>query len=78
MLTDKVAVITGGAKGIGRYIAHNFAREGAKLVISDIDVERMKNTEAELHEIGADVLARRTDVRMEDEVRSLMQETVTR
>jgi 3-oxoacyl-[acyl-carrier protein] reductase len=78
MLTDKVAVITGGAKGIGRYIAHNFAREGAKLVISDIDVERMKKTGAELRETGAEVLARKTDVRVEEEVRSLMQETVSR
>jgi 3-oxoacyl-[acyl-carrier protein] reductase len=78
MLTDKVAVITGGAKGIGRYIAHNFAREGAKLVIGDIDVERMKKTGAELRETGAEVLARKTDVRVEEEVRSLMQETVSR
>jgi 3-oxoacyl-[acyl-carrier protein] reductase len=78
MLTDKVAVITGGAKGIGRYIAHNFAREGAKLVISDLDVERMKKTGAELRETGAEVLARKTDVRVEEEVRSLMQETVSR
>ncbi len=78
MLKGNVAVITGGAKGIGRYIAHGLAREGAKVVISDIDVERMKNTEAELHEIGADVLARKTDVRIEDEVRALMQETVSR
>jgi 3-oxoacyl-[acyl-carrier protein] reductase len=78
MLKDKVAVITGGAKGIGRYIAHSFAREGAKLVISDIDMERMPQTENELHETGAEVLALRADVRVEDEVRSLMQAAVSR
>ena len=78
MLKDKVAVITGAAKGIGRYIAHNFAREGAKIAISDIDVERMKKTEAELRELGADVLAQKCDVRYEDQVRSLMKEVASR
>ncbi len=78
MLKDKVAVITGAAKGIGRYIAHNFAREGAKIAISDIDVERMKQTEAELRELGADVLAQKCDVRYEDQVRSSMKEVASR
>ncbi|HEY2988911.1 MAG TPA: SDR family NAD(P)-dependent oxidoreductase [Candidatus Binatia bacterium] len=78
MLTDKVAVITGAAKGIGRYIAHNFAREGAKLVIGDIDVDRMKKTEVELRELGAEALARKTDVRVEDAARSLMKAAADR
>jgi 3-oxoacyl-[acyl-carrier protein] reductase len=78
MLTEKVAVITGAAKGIGRYIAHNFAREGAKIAISDIDVERMKKTEAELRELGVDVLAARCDVRVEDEVKSFIKTVVSR
>jgi 3-oxoacyl-[acyl-carrier protein] reductase len=78
MLTGKVAVITGAAKGIGRYIAHNFAREGAKVAIADIDVERMKQTENELREIGADVFTRSCDVRVEDEVRLLMKEVASR
>jgi 3-oxoacyl-[acyl-carrier protein] reductase len=78
MLTGKAVVVTGGAKGIGRYIAHNFAREGAKLAIADIDVERMKQTENELREIGADVITQRCDVRVEDEVRSLMKDVASR
>jgi 3-oxoacyl-[acyl-carrier protein] reductase len=78
MLQGKVAVITGAAKGIGRYIAHNFAREGAKIAISDIDVERMKKTEAELRELGAEVLAQKCDVRYEDQVRSSMKEVASR
>ncbi|HTM07735.1 MAG TPA: SDR family NAD(P)-dependent oxidoreductase [Verrucomicrobiae bacterium] len=78
MLKNKVAVITGGAKGIGRYIAHGFAREGAKLAIGDIDLERLKQTEAELREIGADPLTLKLDVRVEDEVRAFMKETVGR
>ena len=78
MLTGKVALITGGAKGIGRYIAQGFAREGAKIAITDIDLERMKKTDNELRELGADVFARKTDVRVEDEVRSTMKEVVSR
>jgi NAD(P)-dependent dehydrogenase (short-subunit alcohol dehydrogenase family) len=77
MLKDKVAVITGGAKGIGHYIAHGFAREGAKVAITDIDVERLKQTEGELHELGAEVLARRCDVRTEDDVRSTIKDVVS-
>lgn len=65
-------MITGGAKGIGRYIAHGFAREGAKIAIGDIDLERLKQTEAELREIGADPLALNVDVRVEAEVGDFM------
>jgi 3-oxoacyl-[acyl-carrier protein] reductase len=78
MVKDKVAVITGGAKGIGRYIAHGFAREGAKIAIGDIDLARMKQTEAELGEIGADPLALRLDVRDENEVRAFMKAVADR
>src|ERR1044072_1944016 len=78
MLKDKIAVVTGGAKGIGRYIAHGFAREGAKVAIGDIDLERLKRTEAELREIGADPLALKLDVRDEDDVRAFMKEIAAR
>ena len=78
MLKDKVAVITGGAKGIGRYIAHGFAREGAKLAIGDIDLTRLKQTTRELEEIGVEVFARPLDVRIEAQVGDFMRETAAR
>ncbi len=78
MLKGKVAVVTGGAKGIGRYIAHNLAGAGAKIAISDIDLERMKKTEGELKAAGAEALAQKCDVRDEDQVRGLMKEVAAR
>jgi NAD(P)-dependent dehydrogenase (short-subunit alcohol dehydrogenase family) len=50
----KVVIVTGGAKGIGRYAAHTFAREGARVVIADIDVERLNKTLGELRERNAE------------------------
>ncbi len=78
MLKEKIVIVTGGAKGIGRYIAHGFAREGAKVAIGDIDLERLKQTDAELREIGADPLALKLDVRDEDDVRGFMKQTAGR
>jgi 3-hydroxybutyrate dehydrogenase len=47
-LKDKVAVVTGAASGIGKEIARTFAREGAKVVIADLDPAGAKATAAEL------------------------------
>ena len=78
MMKDKVVIVTGGAKGIGRYVAGTFAREGAKLAIADIDTMRLDKTFKELQDQGADVLAVVTDVRNEYDVRSLMAEVAGR
>jgi len=58
-LAEKVAIVTGGASGIGRASAQLFAAEGARVVIADLDVER---GEALATEIGAAAVFRRTDV----------------
>ena len=51
MLTGKIAIVTGGAKGIGRYAAHTLAQAGATVVVVDVDVERMHKTLGELRDL---------------------------
>jgi NAD(P)-dependent dehydrogenase (short-subunit alcohol dehydrogenase family) len=69
-LRDKVAVITGSASGIGRASALAFAREGAQLVIADIDVDGNEALRSELEALGAQVLALQVDVTDEASIAS--------
>jgi len=62
LLTDQVAVVTGGGGGIGRAIALAFASVGADVVIGDIVPERCEETAARVRELGRKALAVPTDV----------------
>lgn len=72
-LTGKVAVVVGGASGIGRTAASALARQGARIVIADFDTERMERTLAEILHLGsADAaLALTTDVRNDGSVTAM-------
>lgn len=61
-LKDKVALVTGAGQGLGGTIAQSMAREGAKLVICDIDGPALGQTQAALQAAGADCLALACDV----------------
>lgn len=78
MLQEKIAVVTGGAKGIGRYAAHTLAQAGATVVIVDVDVERMHKTLRELRDLKFEAWALAADVRHEDEVRRMVHQVVDR
>ena len=67
----KVAVITGGASGIGRGLAHAFAKRGCKLVLADIDEQALEKVSKELSEIGAEVMTEITDVSDPEQVAHL-------
>jgi len=71
---DKVAVITGGAGGVGRAIAMALANEGAKVVISDVNTEKLEETTAELKQIHPEAMGIRTDVTKLDSVKALADE----
>ncbi len=64
-LKDKVAVITGAGQGIGKAYAHRFAREGAKIVIAEVNEENGRRTEEEVRGAGAEAFFIRTDVSSE-------------
>ncbi|CAN5326042.1 SDR family oxidoreductase [soil metagenome] len=77
-LESKVAIITGGASGIGEATARVFAREGAKVVISDVNESLGKAAAQRLTEGGADAIFVRTDISNEDQVEALVKATVSR
>lgn len=73
--SGKVAVITGGAQGIGRATAERFLSEGAQVVIADVDTARLAATEAEIARPGH-LLALPTDVRRKDQIDALIARTL--
>lgn len=62
LLEDRVVIITGAASGIGRAMARRFAKEGAKLILADLQEERLTKVADELKTAGAEVVHRITDV----------------
>ncbi|MGE0826325.1 MAG: SDR family NAD(P)-dependent oxidoreductase [Candidatus Binatia bacterium] len=70
-LTNKVAVITGAASGIGAGMARQFAKEGMKLVLADIEEPALNMIVQELRGAGADVLPVGTDVSRRESVFAL-------
>jgi NAD(P)-dependent dehydrogenase (short-subunit alcohol dehydrogenase family) len=77
-LEGSVAVVTGGASGIGLALAEGFAAEKMKVVIADVHQETLQAAERRLRDRGADVLAVRTDVSDEGAVMALADATVKR
>jgi NAD(P)-dependent dehydrogenase (short-subunit alcohol dehydrogenase family) len=77
-MKDKVAIVTGGGRGIGKAISIVFAREGAKVVIADIDVANMENTVREIESTGGNAEGVVTDLRSEEQIKSLVGRTFMR
>lgn len=75
-LQDKVAIITGGASGIGAATVKLFVENGAKVVIVDLNEEKGKAFEQELKGKGADVLFIKANITNEEEVQNIFSTTV--
>ena len=77
-LAGKVAIVTGGASGIGREIVHVFAREGAKVVIADINVDGAERVTEEARVMGGVGLGLMTDVSKEEDVSTMVQRAIAK
>jgi NAD(P)-dependent dehydrogenase (short-subunit alcohol dehydrogenase family) len=77
-IENKIAIVTGAGGGIGGAVAARFAREGAKLVIADIDADAAKARAAQLADKGADAIAVTTDVTKKPPVDALIKAALDR
>jgi 3-oxoacyl-[acyl-carrier protein] reductase len=76
-LKDKTAVITGSGDGIGKVTALLFAKEGAKVVISDVNEKAIENTVKEILESGGQAFGVPTDVTKKEDILKLMETAVS-
>ena len=75
-LDGKVALVTGGAFGNGRAMALRFARDGAAVVIGDVDEPRLSESARLVHDLGGRALAQRCDVSQRADIDSLVHRAV--
>jgi len=75
-LEGKVAIVTGSSSGIGKAIALRFGEEGAKVVVAARRMHLCRQTVDQIKQAGGEAYAQQTDVTQEDQVETLIQETV--
>ena len=76
MTDQKVAIVTGGSSGIGRATAIALAREGAKIVVAARRANEGEETVRLIKEAGSEAIFVKTDVAIENDVRSLIEKTI--
>lgn len=75
-LQDKVAVVTGAASGMGKAIAIAYAKEGSKVVVSDINLEGANQTVEEIKSAGGEAIAVQANVAREEDIQNLIDTAV--
>ena len=73
-LLDKVAIVTGGGKGIGEEICLGLAKEGANIVIAEVDIDNANKVVDKIKNLKRDAIAVKTDVSDESSVNTLIKE----
>jgi len=71
-LNDKVALVTGGGRGIGRGVCLRLAEEGARVVVNDFHAHRAERVEAEIRDRGGQAVAAQADITDLDQVRAMV------
>ena len=77
-LKDKVAIITGAARGIGEATAIKFAEQGAKVVVSDMGLDHLNEVVEKIKGMGSEVLAYDVNVTDRDSVQAMMNDVVAK
>lgn len=78
LLENKTALVTGARQGIGKAIALVLAKEGARVVISDLNLEDCQKVVTEIEGLGGKALAVKCDVSQKTEVEALIEQTVAK
>ncbi len=76
VLKDRVAIITGAGRGLGKAFALRFADEGAKLLLPDISLERARDTVKEIEAKGGEAAAMLTDISEEKDTQKMAEEVM--
>jgi NAD(P)-dependent dehydrogenase (short-subunit alcohol dehydrogenase family) len=76
-LAGRAALVSGAASGLGRATAERFAKEGARVMVADIDVEGGEAVVAGINEAGGAAVFRRTDVTDRSDVRQMVEDAAS-
>jgi len=75
-LKDRVAIVTGGGKGIGEEICLGLSKEGAKIVIAEIDIENSEKVIKKIQDKGCEAIVVKTDVSDENSINNMVDEAI--
>jgi len=78
MLKGKTAIVTGSGRGIGRAIALNMARQGANIVVNDVNLENAQKVVKEIEALGAQAITVKADVTEETQVNAMIASCIDR
>ena len=76
MLKNKVAIVTGAGRGIGRAIAFELAKHGASVLVNDIDLESASSVAEEIRTVGVEALAFKGNIADEQDVASMVNKCI--